>query len=252
MRAQEIVLDDRQIVGGGAFGRAGDDQHMRQQVLEGQHLGVLAGDAHVGVAVGAADVNELARIVRGRHVADQRLQDDPGKSGADRGAVLRRQRIDVAGRFVTAGARHVLRHDGRVAGNVTTDIPRNQPRISVVAAAGRRADDEVDVLALVELLDGVLGVRARGREAGEDDQRARAHERVRPSHWCDLPKIQCPARGRASEFQTMRGATRTRTGPRRRMGRSGRGRRQIAELDEVRFLLFVARRQLEETCRGAA
>ena len=165
LRAEQIVLHHRQVVGRRALGRAGDDQFVRQQVLEVLHRRILARDAHVGVAVGAADIDELARVVRRRHVADQRLQDGAGKDGADGGAVLRRQRIDVAGGLVAAGARHVLRHDRRVAGNVAADVPRDLARIGVVAAAGRRADHDGDLLAPVEFLDGILGSRTSREQA---------------------------------------------------------------------------------------
>ena len=58
-------------------------------------------------------------------------------------------------------------HDRRIAGDGRAEVAREQPRIGVVAAAGRRADDERDLLALVERLDRVLRRRdACGRTAG--------------------------------------------------------------------------------------
>ena len=49
-------------------------------------------------------------------------------------------------------------------GIVVAEMPRQQPRVGVVAAARRRADDDCDLLALVELLDRILrAARLRGR-----------------------------------------------------------------------------------------
>ena len=46
-----------------------------------------------------------------------------------------------------ARARHVLRDDRRLAWNVAAHVARQRARIDVVAAAGRRPDEEIDVLA---------------------------------------------------------------------------------------------------------
>jgi hypothetical protein len=40
-----------------------------------------------------------------------------------------------------------------MARDVLADVTRKVPRIEVVAAAGRKPDQQIDVLALVELLD---------------------------------------------------------------------------------------------------
>ena len=81
-------------------------------------------------------------------------------------AVLGRDVVDVAERQERAGARLVLRHHGRIAGDVLADMAGEQPRIDVVAAGRRIADDELDLLALVELLGGL-------RRGGQ----GRAHDR---------------------------------------------------------------------------
>ena len=47
--------------------------------------------------------------------------------------------------------------DVRIAGDVAADVARDQPRIDVVAAAGAVADDQGDLLALVEIGDAVGG-----------------------------------------------------------------------------------------------
>jgi hypothetical protein len=63
------------------------------------------------------------------------------------GATLKR----YAAAGVAARARHVGHHHGGIAGDVFGHVPRQEPRVDVVAAAGRRADDHRDLLALVEL-----------------------------------------------------------------------------------------------------
>src|SRR5262249_11321675 len=69
-------------------------------------------------------------------------------------------------------------HDGRLAGNVTSVMARERARIDVVAAAGRRSDQEIDALAGV-----VIAGRGGGCERGERDQSGKdaclkAHRRV--------------------------------------------------------------------------
>ena len=88
-----------------------------ERFAEGLHGSVGARKAVVDVAVGAAEIDELAGIVLHGGVAQQRLEHRARKDRADGGAVLRRDAVDVAGRLVAAGARHVLHHDGRLPGN---------------------------------------------------------------------------------------------------------------------------------------
>ena len=74
---------------------------------------------------------------------------------------LRRDRVEPVGRAAAAGAGHVLRHDGRLAGNVRADEAAEHAGIEVVAAAGAVADDEGDALAAIEVGD-VVGAGRRG------------------------------------------------------------------------------------------
>ena len=63
-----------------------------------------------------------------------------------------------------SGARHVLHDHGWLAGNVPAEMARKQPPIDVVAAAGAVADDQLDLLALVEFGDRI-GACARECQA---------------------------------------------------------------------------------------
>src|SRR5439155_230437 len=46
--------------------------------------------------------------------------------------------------------------------------PREKPRVDIVAAAGGRADEDGDLLALVELRGGILRARRPGRQCSDD------------------------------------------------------------------------------------
>ena len=186
--AEHVVQQQRQIVGGGARIARADDQLLGQHVLEGLHRCVGAHVADIDVAVGAAEIDELVRIVRHRHVAQQRLQHGAGEDRSRGGAVLGRDRIDVARGAVRSGAAHVLHHDRRIAGHRGAEMPRQQPRIGVVAAAGRRADDHRDLLALVELFDGVLRRRQR-RGAQQAGQRAGDKPDAKPDRHRNSPAL---------------------------------------------------------------
>ena len=75
----------------------------------------------------------------------------PGMIAPIVSAVGGRDRIHLVASPRAAGARHVLHHDHRVAGNVPIHMPRNGARIDVEAAAGCIADYKIDGLAGVEV-----------------------------------------------------------------------------------------------------
>jgi len=75
----------------------------------------------------------------------RRLNDD-----AKRGAVLRGDLVDVVRGLEAAGAGHVLRHDGRLSGNVLAEMARDQAAVEIVAAAGGVTDRDGDGLAREE------------------------------------------------------------------------------------------------------
>ena len=75
-----------------------------------------------------------------------------------------------------AGARHVLRHDRRLAGEVPADVPADRAAPQVVAAARPETDDH---------LHGLAGERVRlsagGREAEADERGCQRDRRERSS-----------------------------------------------------------------------
>ena len=82
--AEHVVQQQRQVVGGGARIARADDQLLVEHVLERLHRGIAAHVADIDVAVGAAEIDELVRIVLHRHVAQQRLQHGAGEDRPDR------------------------------------------------------------------------------------------------------------------------------------------------------------------------
>src|SRR5215469_12443032 len=98
----------------------------------------------------------------------------------DRGAVLGGDALQIEHGPNTAGARHVLHHDVRIAGNVRGEIRREGERVGGVAAARPGAEDPVDLLALVE-----IGDRVRARCAWTEDWTKRkqtGHCEIAPAH----------------------------------------------------------------------
>ena len=78
--------------------------------------------------------------------------------------------IEVVGGLDATGAGHVLGDDGRVARDVFSNVARYGAGIAVVAAADRRADDQGEFFALVEICDGV------GRCRRQDEKQSRNAE----------------------------------------------------------------------------
>ena len=144
---------------------------MRESVGECLDRRIGAREAQENIVVGAADVVELARIVFSHGIlADERIENGGRVIGADHRAVLRCDIGHVGRHQIAAGSRHVLRHDGRIAGHVLAEETRHQPPISVIAAAGRRADDDRDRLAPIELRDRIL---RRNRQSPTTGQKCR-------------------------------------------------------------------------------
>src|SRR4029453_13206180 len=71
----------------------------------------------------------------------------------DLGAVLRSRTVEMVARDDTAGTRHVLHDDGRVAGNVAGEMLADDAAVEGVAAAWLRPPQDRDGLALVEFGD---------------------------------------------------------------------------------------------------
>src|SRR6266511_2195652 len=95
----------------------------------------------------------------------------------DDGAVARGRRVHEVRGLEPARARHVLDDDARIAGDVIFEYLYDQPRRGVVGAAGGGADDEADLLALVEVVLRPSAKRAREeREPGSSHNPAKTHD----------------------------------------------------------------------------
>ena len=157
-----------------------------EEILPGLHRRGVPGDAEADVVGDAAEPGELG-AVEGRAAFQQRIDAGGAREGAERGAVLRRRRVDEVRRAQAAGAGHVLRHDRRVARDVLADVAGEMAGVEVVAAADREADREIDGLALVELLDALGARRSNGHaERAKESSRAKQadgifHDRI--SDW---------------------------------------------------------------------
>ncbi len=170
VEAERTAQHHRHVVAGGALG--GATEHQRRpaepaRIVDRLHRGVLADEQEVsvvGVARRGAEPGQRARVEP--HigvVADDGEERHVARKGGDRGAVVRRGIGEEVDGAQTAGARHVLHDHVWIAGNVPAEMSGEQPSIDVIAAAGAVADDQLDLLALVELGDRI-GARIRERK----------------------------------------------------------------------------------------
>src|SRR5262249_29619906 len=149
--AEHAVDDARELVGVGGLAGAADDQFLRHDVFQLGDAARLPGDADADLVVGAADPGELVGLELRALGAEQRIEGGAAAEGGDRRAVLRADIVDPVGKPQAAGAFHVLRDDGRVAGDVLAQMAGKHAGIEIVGAADAVADIELDVAALVEL-----------------------------------------------------------------------------------------------------
>jgi hypothetical protein len=118
---------------------------------------------------------------RTRAIAEQRIDHRAHEQRADDGAVLGRDIVDVCRCDVARGARHVVDDDAGITGNVFADMARDHSAVEIVAAAGRRGDDDGDGLALVELRCGILRCGAFSA-AGQQPKGEQQPPHARPTH----------------------------------------------------------------------
>src|SRR5262249_10236448 len=102
------------------------------------------------------------RELRPLAAAEQRLEHHARRESGDRRAVLGGDVVEVVDRLEAAGARHVLRDELGVAGDMAAHMARERARIEVVAAAGAEADEERNRLAGIEV---GFGRRRRYRQS---------------------------------------------------------------------------------------
>ena len=126
-------------------------------------------------------------------VAEQRIEAGAAADDAEGRAVLRARRCRASWRAAAMPApSHVLRHHGRVAGDVLADVAREHARVEVVGAADAVADVEIDGLALVEV------GRRSGRgplDAAANRKAAASRPRVNAANTMFLPSERLPLCG---------------------------------------------------------
>src|SRR5262245_22928411 len=99
-----------------------------------------------------ADPFELAPVELDAGAAKQLLRNQIADEIADGEAVRLGRLVNRVGRHQAAGARDVIHQHRRIAGNILGNMPTDHPRISIEAAAGRKADEDADGFAGVEFL----------------------------------------------------------------------------------------------------
>src|SRR5262249_40385942 len=151
--AEHVLVEERIDVGIGAGAFTAECDLRLQNVAPGLHRRGVPGDAARYFVADAAEPGEFRAVERGGRGREQWRGRNGAAEGAERGAVLGRDRIDVLRGAQAPGAGHVLRHDRRPARDMLADVAGDQPAVEVVAAADAVADDEIDGLAAVEILD---------------------------------------------------------------------------------------------------
>ena len=142
----------------------------------------------------AADPGELRSLEVDAGRGEQLGGRDIALHRGDDGAVARRLIGKIVGRREAVRAIHVLHDDQRMAGKILGDVGRDQATEGVVGAARRRADNELDLLALVEVLHRVGG-EGLGRKGGKGQQAAGKAKRRKPrGHGILLPGCRGPHR----------------------------------------------------------
>ena len=146
------------VVHGGARRGGADHELFAHRVGELLHRRGVPDIGDVRLAVGRAEPDQLCRIEMRRRRLQQWRRRNAVERHADRRAVLRAERVKLVDHEEPAGGRLVLHDDARVAGNMRRHMARHDAGEQVVSAARRRADDETDLLAAVEVCDVAGGV----------------------------------------------------------------------------------------------
>jgi len=123
---------------------------------------------HRKFLAGRAEPLKFFRVEGRLPVAVERLERDRVLEQADGGAVAGCDRVKKIGCSQSAGAGHVLHHEGRIARHVLLDVARDQPRHGVEAPAGARRHDELDLLVSVEVGDRLRRRSGRCQDRGGD------------------------------------------------------------------------------------
>ena len=131
----------------------------------------------------AADPAEFRLIEQGSLVAEQPLHRGRRREHRHGQPVGRGLAVDVIGGAQRSRARHVGRHDQRLARNESAVVTRQYADIGVVAATRRKACNKRERLALVEIGDRIGADR---RRCGDRAKRGNARAGNRWSGHCVL------------------------------------------------------------------
>ena len=135
-----------------------------ERVLEGLDRPIRAPNADVVINGGRAEMDKLG-CVMAKFTVTAELHVEQGISNCavlwrtDDRTVAWRHVIDMPERSVTCSARHVCNDHVGMPGNVFAPMAGKQACIDIEAAARRRANDDCDLSAFVELSNGILGKR---------------------------------------------------------------------------------------------
>ena len=131
---------------------------------------------HVANPVEPLDVELDAGLVQ--HLVDRRRL----TQRCDHRPVLGSHFVEPVRRSAAAGARHILRNNGGLAGDMVGDEAGEQAGIQVIATTRAVADDEADLFAAVKIGYGIGGGRQRhGGHQGASKKRAGDAKKVHTS-----------------------------------------------------------------------
>ena len=152
--ADELELHPEQAserlrIDAGARARAdvAHDQFVLEEVLDVLHPRGVVGDADVGFARRRTEPGHLGWIKARTRLVRDRCERSVAADQRKHAAVFRRAFVDGRGSDQAAGRGHILRHDGRVTGDVLAHVAGNGTPPNVVTAADAEADQQ-PVLAL--------------------------------------------------------------------------------------------------------
>src|SRR5712672_1998367 len=106
-----------------------------QEIVKGRNADGVPGNAHADLVIGAADSVEFRSVKLVARLSKQRIDRGASADGAERRAVLGGDVVEPVGETDAGRAFHVLRHYGRIAGQVLADVAGQEPRVEVVAAS---------------------------------------------------------------------------------------------------------------------
>jgi hypothetical protein len=143
------------------------DHLLFKELIERFQAAIRAADGDRYGGIGAADPVEFLRVefelvLFFRHGLEERRSDQRAVDRADRGSVLGCDVVNVVRCLEAAGAGHILRHDGWLAGDVIAEMPSQRARVDVIAGPRRIADDEADIFIVVEVGHGLCREQGRG------------------------------------------------------------------------------------------